>query len=221
VHCGRHREPGVERVERGDRCVGAEGELDPGVVQRPEREAPVGAVGPTARGDVAVVEQVDGLDAGPHAECGHPADVGELHQLGVLDAAARARGGEGIQRGRNRRVVDGVYGDVEPVRLGPFEQRGQLIGAVVADSGRMCEAVRVGVRQAAVGGAGVERAVRDDLEWAHGGEPAGFGQGVAGAQPGADHGVEPVGVDRRADAELVDPGGEVLGWRMARLSRSL
>ena len=56
------------RVERGDRCVGAEHHVDAVVEHPAQREAALGTTGPQPLGDVAVVEQVGGLDARADAE---------------------------------------------------------------------------------------------------------------------------------------------------------
>ncbi len=49
-----------------------------------------GAVGPVAVDDVAVVEQVLGLDTRDHTQFRETLHIGVIEQLRVLDAAARA-----------------------------------------------------------------------------------------------------------------------------------
>ena len=117
---GGHRHP---RVERGHRRIGAERQFDAGVEQAREHERPVGAAGPVAVGDVAVVHGVLGLDAGDDAEPGEPRDVRLGEQLGVLDAASAAAPPtdaelfEGVEGEAVGVVADGVHRRAEP-RLG-------------------------------------------------------------------------------------------------------
>ena len=128
---------GDPRVEGRDRCVGPERQPDARAVQRAERERAVGASGPVAVGDVAVVHGVLGLHAGDHAERGEPLDVLPGHQLGVLDRPGGTGRGEGVEGQGVRGVADGVdraaqtvAGGVrherrEPRRWGPRGRRGR------------------------------------------------------------------------------------------------
>ena len=202
-----HRQP---RVERRDRGVGAEHQLDAGGQHRPEREAAVGALGPAPLGDVAVVEQVGRLDAGADPELGHPGQVGEVDELGVLDPAAGAGRRERVQPDAERRVADRVQRDPEAVAVRGGEELDQLLGGVVEPALGVLQQVAVGVLRAAVRRPGVQRAVRDDLERAHLQQPVGVGEVVAGPQPGGDHLGQPLGVRRGADAQAVDALGEAL-----------
>ena len=112
-----------ERVERGDRGVGAEGQVRAGVEQVAE---PVGRRRPRppdAVGEVAVVERVQRLHRGGHAERGKAGQVGVVDALGVLDpgrhrdalpgVAARL---QAVERGPHRRVADRVHRHREPAR---------------------------------------------------------------------------------------------------------
>ena len=121
-------------------------------------------------GDVAVVHRVLGLHArrSPRGAANRAMSaVGD--QLGVLDAAADA---DAARRRRARagwRVADGVHGGLEPVsRRRTASLRTSSCGRQVRDA---VAAVRVGVE--AEGGAGVERAVGDDLERADGEQAVG------------------------------------------------
>ena len=116
VHGGGHRQP---RVERRDRGVGAERELDAVVEHPPEREAPRGPLAPDPLGEVAVVEQVRGLHAGADAELAPSGEVLAPRHLHVLDRAARAGLGERRQRVLDGRVADRVAGDLEPAGVRP------------------------------------------------------------------------------------------------------
>ena len=115
VDGGRHRQP---RVERGDRGVGAHRQRDAVVEHPAQREGPVAAVRPDLLGGVAVVEQVGGLDAGPDPELGHPAYVVAADQLGVLDRAADPGRGVRVEGLAHRRVADRVGGHLEVVGVG-------------------------------------------------------------------------------------------------------
>src|SRR6478752_8098833 len=79
---------GEPRVERGHRGVGAQDDVDAVVEHPPQREAALRTARPEPLGDVAVVEEVRGLDAGAHAEARHAAYVVTRGELHVLDAAA-------------------------------------------------------------------------------------------------------------------------------------
>ena len=68
--------------------------------------------------------------------------------------------------------------------------------------------LRPGIGVVAVGGAGVQRAVGDDLQRAHGEQTAGAGDLVAGAQPARDRFLEVRRPDRAHDAQLPHPGGD-------------
>ena len=76
------------------------------------------AARPDPLGEVAVVEQVGRLDAGPDAELGHPAYVVAADQLGVLDRAAGAGVGVRRQRLGDGRVADRVGRDLEAAARG-------------------------------------------------------------------------------------------------------
>ena len=205
---------GDPRVEGRDGGVGPEREPDAGAVQRAEGERAVGPTGPVAVGDVPVVHGVLGLHAGDHAERREPLDVLPGHQLGVLDRPRGAGRREGVEGQGVRCVADGV------------DRAAQAVAGGVRHEGRESRrrhredavGVRAGhalVRVVAVGGAGVEGAVRDDLERTLRDEA---GDRVAGVQVLADHAVEELLPDARPHAQprgargdAATPDGDVVG----------
>ena len=82
----RHGYPGVEWR---DRCVGAEGERDPGLEQAAQHKGTSRAPGPVTVGDIAVVEGVFWLHARHDTQPREPGDVFVAQQLSVFDAAER------------------------------------------------------------------------------------------------------------------------------------
>ena len=176
-----------------------------GVEKAAVGERPLGAPGPEPVGDVAVVEHVRGLHAGHHAERGEPGRVDVAQQLGVLDApAGDTGGGEGVEHQLVRPVADRVHGGVDPVRGRATQQRHQLLRRHQQHPARVGGAGEAGVGVVAVGGAGVQRAVGDDLERAHRQQAAGPGHDVAAAQAPRDRPVRPVerlGPHRRHHAQ--------------------
>ena len=191
VHGGGHGQP---RVQRGDRRVGAERELDAGVEHRAEHEAAVGPVRPALLGDVAVVEQVRRLHARPQAEPGH---------------ARRRRRGSSAGRARSSRAppVAAYAASASCTAASPIAWVATSRPCSVATGqqrrrssagGRGWAAPlpgRVGVRRAAPRRAGVERAVGDDLQRPH--RHAGRRRPAAGRRCAARRRGTPSGCRRR------------------------
>ncbi len=125
----------------------------------------------------------------------------------MLDRAAGAGLGDGVERLADRAVADRVDRDLEAVlggaaRAGSRSSSGVWLGWPCGKPERR----RAGVGLAAPGGAGVERAVADDLERPHPGPVVAAGQHVTGAQAALDDGVQPVGVRRDPDPQQVAAG---------------
>ena len=184
VHGGRDRQP---RVQRRHRRVRAEGQLDAGVEHPAEHEAAVGPVRPAPLGQVAVVEQVRRLHAGPQAQsrasrgtssraiswaCSieprAPVAAYAVERL-VRPPRRRSRG----WRPRGRARARGSAGSRSSV------------GVRLAARGYPAVPSAYGV--AAPGRPGVQRAVGDDLERTHVSQRVAAGQQVAGAQPGGEY----------------------------------
>ena len=200
VDRGSDRQP---RVERRHRCVRAHDHVDPVVEHPAQREAAVAAPRPEPLGHVAVVEQVGRLDTGADAEPGHPAYVLAGGELDVLDAAAGARLLEGGQRLGDRPVADRVHGHLDATGCGTREQLPQLLGGLVGLAVLRAGHRLLGVRLAAPGRAGVERAVADDLERPHRQPRVAVERVARCAGPRDEHVVEAVGVARMAHPDEV------------------
>ena len=132
------RRHGQPRVEPRDGCVGPEAEVGAGVEQRAQRERARLPVGPQRSGDVAVVEQVRGLDARPHAERGEAGQVGVGDELHVLERAAGAGRLDGVEGRADGGVADGVHGHLEAAVVRPPAQVGQLGGRQVDRAASRC-----------------------------------------------------------------------------------
>ena len=201
-----HRPPWVQRRDGG---VTAQHDLHPVVVHPAQREAPVGLFGPVQLGDVPVVEQVSRLDACANAELGHLPAVLPLDHLGVLDGSGGLGLLERVQRLVHGRVTDRVDRRLESVLAGMGEQdpqgaRREVRGPVATPDG---------VGLAAPGRVGVQRAVEDDLQRAHGDQRTAAGEGITGLQARGQELRERVDVGAHLDPEQLDSGSLPVGPR--------
>ena len=125
----------------------------------------------------------------------------------MLDRSPGTAALEGVQHLGHGSVPDGVDRALEAGVVGTGHEAGQLVRLDDALAPRVQRVGGTGEGLAAPGRAGVERAVRDDLERTHRHEAVGV-EDVAGAVPGLEDPVQTRGVGRGTDTQAIEPLGD-------------